>query len=227
MDSLVKLCAMPSLQAVAEGVVDESDLALIASMEEQEEGGISVEQPAPAPDAAPGKRRSHRRHRKKTSPISDPLADMPEAEEAAVPAGSSLATGGASPAELRSVRTTASMDLEGVMGPYPPPVSKKMSGGIGSSRAGSSAGYTPPTPSPGLGLVPAPESPVLPIPASSLSAFAAAAIEGFHATPTRAAMQVAPPAASWVVRGVFLTHKYTDPTHVDITITNAGARPSC
>jgi hypothetical protein len=28
--------------------------------------------------------------------------------------------------------------------------------------------------------------------------------------------------ASWVVRGVFLTHKYTDPAQVDITITNAG-----
>jgi hypothetical protein len=28
--------------------------------------------------------------------------------------------------------------------------------------------------------------------------------------------------ASWVVKGVSLTHKYTDPTDVDITITNAG-----
>jgi hypothetical protein len=28
--------------------------------------------------------------------------------------------------------------------------------------------------------------------------------------------------ASWVVRGVFLTHKYTDPAEVDVTISNAG-----
>jgi hypothetical protein len=39
------------------------------------------------------------------------------------------------------------------------------------------------------------------------------------------AMPVPTPAArkeSWVVNGVAFIHKYTDPTEVDITITNAG-----
>jgi hypothetical protein len=33
--------------------------------------------------------------------------------------------------------------------------------------------------------------------------------------------------ASWLVRGVALTHKYTGPVHVDLTINNAGEGGSC
>jgi hypothetical protein len=62
---------------------------------------------------------------------------------------------------------------------------------------------------------------------SNASGFAAAALQPWQSTSLKIPSVVPLPTipakkASWVVRGVFLTHKYTDPTQVDITATNAG-----
>jgi hypothetical protein len=68
-------------------------------------------------------------------------------------------------------------------------------------------------------------SAMAPLPASPSLHTASSPFSGYAAQPLADPDPPPPPKkASWVVRSVSLTHKYTDPTEVDITITNAGGR---
>jgi hypothetical protein len=138
------------------------------------------------------------------------LQPVAEATEEAVPKEYDLALidsvqeyGSTGPAAVSTTAVT-SKHTEAGMKPRPPSTARGDSGSSRAASVHSKAAWAGPFSS----LAPAPSMPVL---HDSLTTFA---------DPVTQPQGAKEP--SWVVRGVFLTHKYTDPTPVDITVTNAG-----
>jgi hypothetical protein len=190
------------LQAVAEATEDaslEDPLALLALAEEGNAGG------ARGLETLPATRERRRRHRSRSR--------KPRAEDAPPPEEEAAA------ADLAPENSQAPADdVEAGMGPRPPSMARAESTKGGSPRTQRAA-----TPDAASSFGVRAASPFASIagqsgrgPSFGASADAAAA--------AAAAVPVPVPAkkASWVVRGVPMAHKYTDPVEVDITITNGG-----
>jgi hypothetical protein len=211
------------MQPVAEATEEDPELGLLAGMEVEEEGGVT----APVPS---GRRRRHRSRKSRVSAEEAPLQPEAEGGDGAYSAPEGSPGAGAGPTVASFSQGPA--DVESGMGPRPPSVAKRDASRASSARI-QPAGYSVsgrasfsmhPTEYSAAGrasfsaMPPLPASPSLHTSPSPFSGYAAQPLADSTPAP-------APKKASWVVRGVSLTHKYTDPTEVDITITNAGGEP--
>jgi hypothetical protein len=191
------------LQPVGEATEDvlEDPLALLALAEDPHPDTTTTTTGLDSlPATAHGRRRRHRSRSRKPR-AEDPLVPAEEA-----PAAAEL------PSESNN-QAAAAVDVEAGLGPRPPSV----------ARAGSTTGGSPRT-----------QRAATPDAARAASPFAGVAGQSGRgpsfgasadaAAAAAAAVPVLVPAkkASWVVRGVPMAHKYTDPIEVDITITNGG-----
>jgi hypothetical protein len=194
------------LQAVAEATLEEgeTDMALIAA--DEGEDGTTGLATLPAPT---GRARRHRRSRKER-------AALPEVEDSQP----YLAPGDSYKAPASPAGNTAGSfkeqggDVEAGLNPRPPSVGKQASNADGSPRPvgghNSLHALQPYSAPPAVYEVQQKHDASFGVSVTAVTAAAGPV----PADPARK--------ACWVVRGVFLTHKYTDPAEVDITITNAG-----